>query len=109
MDLQGRSAEVDARAYIQEVNDAIEPLGVAVPEGDEYDTVGGWVITTLGRIPEKGESFREGRLTVTIEEATPTRVVRLRLEVKEPEGIAPEPQVEVRSSDAADVKAGAGK
>jgi CBS domain containing-hemolysin-like protein len=109
LNLADRSAAVDARAYIQEVNDAIEALGVAIPEGDEYDTVGGYVITTLGRIPERGESFREGRLTVHVEEATPTRVVKVRLEVRpaeeEPEAV--EPQVEVRANEAADVKASA--
>jgi CBS domain containing-hemolysin-like protein len=106
--LAERSADVDARAYIQEVNDAIEPLGVAIPEGDEYDTMGGFVITTLGRIPEKGESFREGRLMVYVEEATPTRVVRVRLEVREPDEAAEAAHVEVRAAEAADVKAGMG-
>ncbi len=108
LNLPERAAEVDARAYIPEVNDAIEPLGVAIPEGDEYDTMGGYVITTLGRIPEKGESFREGRLTVIVEEATPTRVVRVRLEVRDLEEGAEAPQVEIRAGEAADVKAGAG-
>lgn len=107
VNLPERTADVDARAYIQEVNDAIEPLGVALPEGDEYDTVGGYVITTLGRIPEKGEAFREGRLNVIVEESSPTRVVRVRLEVRELEDES-EPQVEVRGTEPADVKAGAG-
>jgi putative hemolysin len=107
VNLAERIAEVDARAYIPEVNDAIEPLGVAIPEGDEYDTMGGFVITTLGRIPEKGEAFREGRLNVIVEEATPTRVVRVRLEVREVEEGADVPQVEVRAGEPADVKAGA--
>ncbi|MBX3358435.1 MAG: HlyC/CorC family transporter [Phycisphaeraceae bacterium] len=79
--LHERTAEVDARAYIDDVNDALLPLGWSLPEGDDYDTVGGFVITTLGRIPEQGESFRHDRATVTVLEASPTRVLKVRLEV----------------------------
>ena len=107
VNLVERTAAVDARAYIQEVNDAIEPLGVALPDGDEYDTVGGYVITTLGRIPEKGETIREGRLTLTVEEASPTRVVRVRLDVRAPEEEGE--QEEIKGDEPADVKAVGGK
>jgi CBS domain containing-hemolysin-like protein len=85
VDLSSRSAQVDARAYTDDVNDAISPLGWAIPESDDYDTVGGFVMTTLGRIPEQGEVFRFQRATVTVLEATPTRVVRLRMEIAPPE------------------------
>lgn len=105
--LAERSAEVDARAYIPDVNDAIEPLGIAVPVADEYDTMGGYVITTLGRIPEKGDSFRDGRMTVYVEEATPTRVVRVRLEVREPEESS-EVTVDVRTNEDADARSASG-
>jgi len=76
-----RAAEVDARAYVDDVNDAIEPLGVSIPESDEYDTLGGFVVTTLGRIPEAGETVRTGAALLTVLEATPTRVVRVKVEV----------------------------
>ena len=60
-------------------------LGVALPESDDYDTVGGFVMTTLGRIPAVGESFQFEKLHITIIEAEPTRVGRVRIELKEPE------------------------
>jgi len=81
VDVDRRSAEIDARAYIDDVNDALAPLGWPIPESDDYDTAGGFVMTTLGRIPEEGEVFRFQRATVTVLEATPTRVMRLRLEI----------------------------
>ena len=74
-------AEIDARAYIDDVNDALEPLQWKIPEADDYDTVGGFVVTTLGRIPEQGETFTQDRATITVLEATPTRVVRVRIDV----------------------------
>jgi putative hemolysin len=80
-------AEIDARAYIADVNAALEPLGVEVPESDEYDTLGGFVLSNMGRIPVQNESFEHvssdgSRMIVTVLEATPTRVVRVRVLVK---------------------------
>jgi putative hemolysin len=84
-------AEIDARAYIADVNEALEPLGVELPESDEYDTLGGFVLSTMGRIPAQNESFTYGpgdQVIVTVLEATPTRVVRVRILVKKPESSA---------------------
>ncbi len=83
-------AEIDARAYIGDVNKAIEPLGVELPESDEYDTLGGYVLSTMGRIPAQNESFEQAgpdgsRIIVTVMEATPTRVVLVRVLVRRDE------------------------
>jgi len=82
--VERRSADADARAYIDDVNKAIESLGVSLPKADDYDTLGGFVITTLGRIPKAGEGFRYERIDIRVLEATPTRVMRVRLEIREP-------------------------
>lgn len=104
----GRSAHVDARMNIADANDELKPLGIVLPEGEEYDTVGGFVSTTLGRIPSAGESLTEGRARVTVLEAEPTRVTKVRVEVIEPEPAVPAPplteeppSVEVRPADQA--------
>lgn len=76
-----RVAEIDARAYIDDVNEQLMPLGVEIPESEDYDTVGGFVTVSLGRIPGKGETLRHGQLLVTVLDAEPTRVVRVKLEV----------------------------
>ncbi len=75
-----RSAEVDARAYIDDVNDALEAIGLSIPDEDEYDTVGGFVLSSLGRIPAMGETFRANGVAVSVLEAEPTRVTRVRIE-----------------------------
>lgn len=93
VDAESRTAEVDARAYIDDANDALRTIGVELPEGEDYDTVGGLIVTTLGRIPAVGETLRlNGRtdasgVTLIIVEAEPTRVSRVRLETRtiEPE------------------------
>ncbi len=75
-----KAAEIDARAYVEDVNDALKPLGVEIPESEDYDTVGGFVTVTLGRIPLAGESMQKDGLVLTVLEAEPTRVTRVRVE-----------------------------
>lgn len=77
------AAEIDARAYITDVNEELKPIGIQLPEGEDYDTVGGFVTVSLGRIPEKGETATlagvGGGIAVEVLEAEPTRVTRVRL------------------------------
>lgn len=87
-------AELDGAARIDEVNSAISVFGVEIPESEDYDTVGGFITTTLGRIPAKGESFTHERMAFKILEARATKVVRVALEVlpEEPAREAGEPE-----------------
>ncbi|MGE5608857.1 MAG: hemolysin family protein [Bacillota bacterium] len=70
--------ESDARVYIDEIN---HQLGLNLPEDQGYDTVGGFVSTTLGRIPQKGTTFEHGGARFTVLEAEPQRVKQLRIEL----------------------------
>jgi CBS domain containing-hemolysin-like protein len=47
-------AEVGGQVRIEELNEA---LNLAIPEDGSYDTVGGFLFTRIGRIPERGEDF----------------------------------------------------
>jgi putative hemolysin len=80
-----RRADLDAAARIMDVNGALEPLGVQIPESEDYDTVGGFIVTSLGRIPAQGETFRHESMLFTVVEAKPTRVVKVTLEVRSDE------------------------
>ena len=57
----------------------MRPLEAELPESEDYDTVGGFVTVTLGRIPGPGEVFKHDGLTVTVLRAEPTRVTRVRV------------------------------
>jgi len=81
VDLERRIAEIDARTEIDDANDELEGLGIELPETGDYDTVGGFVVVTLGRIPDAGERFEHERLRITVLDAEPTRVKRVRIEV----------------------------
>jgi CBS domain containing-hemolysin-like protein len=74
--------EVDARAHIDDLN---ERFGYGLPEDEDYDTLGGFVITRLGRIPVPGETLEWGQWRFSIESADKRRVRRLRVEPGEDE------------------------
>ncbi len=85
---ESRTAEIDARAYIDDVNGVIVPLGVELPESPDYETVAGFVAVTLGHIPAKGEEVRITRGIVRVTEAEPKRAIRVLLIADSPERIA---------------------
>lgn len=69
-------AEVDGRTYVDELN---EKLQTSIPEDGEYDTVGGFVFSYLGRIPKVGETFDYGGAQFTITDADERRVRKLKI------------------------------
>jgi putative hemolysin len=79
----GAVIEVSGRTRIDEAN---EHLGELLPEGEDYDTVAGWVFTTLDRIPKVGESVEIGRVGIRILEADDRRIARMRLTAQRPAG-----------------------
>src|SRR5262249_3587137 len=91
---QNRSAEIDARAYIDAANDELRSIGITLPHGEDYDTVGGLIVTRLGRIPEVGESITVGDTPIVILEAEPTRVLRVRIEARPAEAVEITPKPE---------------
>jgi magnesium and cobalt transporter len=72
------AAEADARIYIGELN---RIMGLNIPEDAGYDTLGGFISTALGRIPESGAEFEHEGARYTILEAEPQKVNRVRVEV----------------------------
>ncbi|MFK7758910.1 MAG: hemolysin family protein [Phycisphaerales bacterium] len=75
-----KSAEIDARTEIDDANNELEKLGLQIPESDDYDTVAGYINTTLGRIPEPREQVTQHDMNITILEAEPTRVLKIQIE-----------------------------
>jgi CBS domain containing-hemolysin-like protein len=73
-------SEVDARAHIDDVN---EKLDLNLPSDLDFDTVGGFVFSLLGRIPVQGEQFTWHQFRFTVLEADKRKIVRLRIEIDE--------------------------
>ncbi len=83
--LDERTAVVDARTHIADVNDALD---IDLPEDDDYDTLGGFVFAELGHVPEQGEVFEREALRFTVLEAERTRVLKVRVEKRVMDGKA---------------------
>lgn len=61
------------------VSDVREMLGVRLPESDEYDTVAGWVLLELGRIPAPGDTISGAGFVARVEAMRRRRVARVRI------------------------------
>lgn len=73
--LLGGGVRVNARL---DVDDLAELLDVELPDG-EWDSVGGLVVTLLGRVPKPGEEVEAGGLTFKAERVTGRRIGSLRV------------------------------
>jgi len=73
-----RTAEVDARVRVDELNDALD---VALPEDEAYDTIGGFVFSRLGRVPAPGETLDHDGVKIEIVDASERAINRVRIRV----------------------------
>jgi putative hemolysin len=64
------------RTHIREL---AERLHVDVDEGEGYETVGGYLLAHVGRVPAVGETFEIDRLSVEVLEAERRRITRVRV------------------------------
>jgi CBS domain containing-hemolysin-like protein len=61
------------------VADLNEELGLNIPESDEYDSIGGYILNELGSIPPIGTKVTAPGLEITVQNATPRRIHTLLL------------------------------
>lgn len=75
---------LDAGIAVSEIN---EDLDLGLPEGD-YQTVAGFILDHLGRIPEEGEKFEFKDLSLTVKAMSGVRIdtVEVRRERSGPDG-----------------------
>ncbi|HSW47106.1 MAG TPA: transporter associated domain-containing protein, partial [Phycisphaerae bacterium] len=69
---------VDARVHINELN---EELNIDLPENNDYDTVGGFLFSRMGKVPSAGEELRYHHVRFRVLDAEPRKINRLRVEV----------------------------
>ncbi|MDO4574608.1 MAG: hemolysin family protein [Planctomycetia bacterium] len=70
------SAVVLGQTHIDEVNQRLE---VEFPEEDDYETVGGMLLTVLGHVPVAGEEAEVNGVRIVVLDATPRKVERVRV------------------------------
>jgi len=69
---------VRGEVNIHEVNDVLE---IDLPEGEEFETLAGFVFNRAGRLVEEGESFEYDGVEIEIEEVDNTRILKARITV----------------------------
>lgn len=85
-ELQPGVYDVEGRMHVDEVNDILDDD--IIPESDDYDTLAGFILDQLGRLPETGEHVYFNTLRLTVLEADERRIARLRIEVLPEETVA---------------------
>ena len=71
---------VRGEVNIHEVN---EVLDIDLPEGEEFETLAGFVFNRAGRLVEEGETFEYDGVVIEIEEVDSTRILKAQLTVTE--------------------------
>ncbi len=74
--LNEHEARVDAGFPLEELN---ERLHLGIEESGDYDSVGGYVHSMLGKIAEAGDSFQAGRARFTVEKVKGRRIETIRV------------------------------
>ncbi len=73
--------EVDERTFQLDagmsVHDANQELDLDLPEDEDYETMAGFVLARLGRIPEQGEEFEHDNLRIAVTEVDGNRVEKI--------------------------------
>jgi putative hemolysin len=75
--LDERTVEIDAQMRIDEVNDE---LGLALPEHENYETVAGFILEWLQRIPEEGDALRHGHLQLQVIRMKGPKIEKVRIQ-----------------------------
>jgi len=83
---------VRGEVNIDEVNEALE---IDLPEGEEFETIAGFIFNRAGRLVESGESIDYDALEIRVEEVENTRIKKARVTRTEACGDTGKPDAEV--------------
>jgi len=70
------TVRVRGEVNIEEVNEALD---IELPEGEEFETIAGFIFNRAGRLVEEGESFRFENVELTVEHVENTRIMKARV------------------------------
>jgi CBS domain containing-hemolysin-like protein len=79
------SALVSGETPIETVNDALD---LDIPEGEEFETLAGYLFNRAGRLVEQGETVTDGGLRFEVVRTDGTRIRAVRISVDDPEQTA---------------------
>jgi putative hemolysin len=68
--------QIDGGMRVEEAN---EEMGLGLPEGEDYETVAGFILELLGHIPREGERLKYKTLKIVITEMRGMKIEKIRL------------------------------
>ena len=71
-----RTAVIKGEVNIDEVNEALD---IDIPEGEEFETLAGFIFNRAGRLVEEGETIEYDGIDIHIEGVENTRIMKARL------------------------------
>jgi len=93
-------ALVRGEVNIEEVNEA---LGIDLPEGEEFETIAGFIFNRAGRLVEEGEVISYDGIDIRVEEVQNTRIMKARI-TKPVEPVAEETEEEEEGAEPDEVE-----
>jgi len=70
------TAIVKGEVNIEEVNEALD---LDIPEGEEFETLAGFIFNRVGRLVEEGEMIEYGGVEIRVEQVENTRIMKARI------------------------------
>ncbi|NHN48185.1 HlyC/CorC family transporter [Halostella sp. JP-L12] len=89
--IDDRTARVRGDVNVHEIN---EELDVSIPEGEEFETIAGFVYGRLGRVPDEGDAVEHEGVRIEVERMDNARVRTLRVTKPESAGTDGTPSAE---------------
>ncbi|MFW6018830.1 MAG: transporter associated domain-containing protein, partial [Halapricum sp.] len=74
--LDDDTALVKGEVNIEEVNEA---LSIDIPEGEEFETLAGFIFNRVGRLVEEGEVIEYDDVEIRVEQVENTRIMKARV------------------------------
>ncbi|MFC4540739.1 hemolysin family protein [Halosolutus amylolyticus] len=81
-DIDPDTVLVRGEVNIEDVNEALD---IDLPEGEEFETIAGFIFNRAGRLVEEGEEIEFDGVRITVEDVENTRIMKARLRKLEQE------------------------
>ncbi|MFB6307892.1 MAG: hemolysin family protein [Haloarculaceae archaeon] len=94
--LDDDTAVVKGEVNIEVVNEALE---INIPEGEEFETIAGFIFNRAGRLVEEGEIIEYEGVEIRVEQVENTRIMKARLSLPETDGTPDAADTEEAATD----------
>ncbi len=93
-DIDETTVLVRGEVNIEDVNEA---LAIDLPEGEEFETIAGFIFNRAGRLVEEGEEIEYDGVQITVEDVENTRILKARLRKLDQQADEPDLEAEGES------------